>query len=215
MPSETATQPGVITRVDVEASTPTPSDCLHPDEQVLATTRLSPGWVTVTDRELITYHPERAPAVVRTARPNVTGVLLRRAGGRSLVQHIPIAVLYAIGSLVVGLLLVSVDPMAYVTVPTTGPTDPLLAIVQTFGWAMNVLGSVLVFSALLAVLGVLVAIAYWLTSRNVTLVVEQGDAASIECPTTRQSGIRAVRTLQKTLSDTPAESAATAPSDPA
>lgn len=195
-------EPGVVRRLDVDLPEPTPSDCLPPGEDAVRTVDLSPGWVAATGRELITYHPDRDPAVVRTPLPNVTGLAVRRAGGQTFVQYLPIAVFYAVAALALGAGFLAVDPMQYVNVSGTGAVSQLLGIVQAFGRAINLLGAFLVFTGILSALVVGVLLVYWITSRHVSLVVERGRADSIECPTTRHAGARALEELDELLEAT-------------
>lgn len=199
MDSESATEPGVITRVELQPENPSPADVLPPGEVLRTTVELSPGWIAATDREILTYHPDRDPAMVRTPRHNVTGIAVRRAGGRRFVSYVPLALFSAVGSLAVGLGLLAVSPSQFVTMPEGTAGGQLATIVETLGWAMNLLGSVLVFVGILTALTAVVVVGYWLASRDVTLVVERGEADPVECPTTRQRGQEAVRELRESL----------------
>jgi hypothetical protein len=192
-------EPGVIDRIDVDGGDPDPVDCLPPGESPIASTGLSPGWVAVTERELLRYHPDRDRAVVRTPRQNVTGVVLRRAGGRSLLTHVPKALAYALAALVVGVGLLSISPAQLLTVPDAPGAGEIGTIMRTLGWASRLLGTILVFSGILAGLAAVTVVGYWLFSRDVTLVIERGDADPIECPTNRQAGQRAIQELRAVL----------------
>jgi hypothetical protein len=192
--------PGVIDRLDVEPEAPDPEDCLPPGESPIASVGLSPGWIAATDRELLRYHPDRDPAVVRTPRANVTGVVVRRAGGRSLLSYVPKTTLYAVVALVVGIALLSASPSELLAVPDGPGAGELEAIVGVLARAVRLLGVVLVFTGILAGLVAAAVVGYWLFSRQVTLVVERGAADPIECPTNRQAGERAVRELRGALS---------------
>jgi hypothetical protein len=194
--------PGVVDRIDVEPRNPTPEDCVPPGEALIASVGLSPGWIAVTDRELLCYHPDRDPAIIRTLRPNVTGIVVRRAGGRSLLSRVPTAALYAIVALVVGVILLSVSPAEFLSVPDAPGAGDLETIIAALARAMRLLGVVLVFSGILAGLLATVIVGHWLFSRQVTLVIEQGMADPIECPTNRQAGQRAVRELEDVLPTT-------------
>ena len=203
MPPESVTGPSVLDRVEVGAADPRPEECLPPGEAPLSTTDLSPGWVAVTERELLLYHPDRDPPVDRVLRANVTGLALRRAGGRQFLGHAPAALLYALGGAVVGALLLMLEPTQFVTMPENAPLESFSTIVRTMGWGMNVLGAALVFTAILAGLGALAVAAHWLVSREVTFVVERGDADPLECPTTRTAGQRTVRSVGEALRGDP------------
>jgi len=50
-------------------------------------------------------------------------------------------------------------------------------------------------------LGAVVVVGYWLSAREVALVVERGSTDPIECPTDRQAGRRALKTLREALSE--------------
>ncbi|CAI49432.1 uncharacterized protein NP_2682A [Natronomonas pharaonis DSM 2160] len=191
--------PGVVDRLDIQRDEPDPADRLHADETLLTTVRLSPGWVAVTERALLTFHPDRDPKVVRTPRANVTGITVRRTGGRGFLRYVPGALLYALGAGLVGVVLLTVSPGQFLTVPDAPGAGQLDAIIQTLGWAVRLLGSVLVFTAILAVLTAAVVVLYWLFSRDVAFIIERGDAEPVECPTNRQVGQRALRELRETL----------------
>jgi len=195
------TEPGVLDRTELPSSTPDPEDRLLPGETPVATVTLSPGWVAVTDRSVLSYHPERDPAVVRTPRPNVTSVALRRTGGRRLLGYVPGALVYALAALLFGALLLAVSPGELVAVPDAPGAGGLESIVRTLGWASRLLGTVLVFSGILIGLGVAVVVGYWLSAREVALVVERGSADPIECPTDRRAGRRALAALRDALSE--------------
>jgi hypothetical protein len=194
-------EPGIIDRVEVDRENPDPVDCLPPGESPIASIGLSPGWVAVTERELLRYHPDTDPAVVRTPRQNVTEVVLRRAGGRSLLRHVPKALVYALAALVVGFGLLSISPEQLLTVPDAPGASEIGTVMQTLGWASRLLGTILVFSGILAGLAAVTVVGYWLFSRDVTLVIERGGVEPIECPTNRQAGQRAIRELRAVLSE--------------
>lgn len=199
MPPESVTDPGVVDRVDVDRAVPEPADCLPPCETPVARADLSPGWVALTDRELLVYHPERSPRVGRTLRANVTGLAVRRAGARRLLGYVPMAVMYGVAGLVVGLSLLWVKPTAFVTLPEGSAVGSFATMVTTVGWAMNMLGAVLVFTSILAALAAVAVAGYWLASSDVTLVVERGGGEKLECPTTSPAGRRAVETMREEL----------------
>lgn len=203
--ASSAPDPGVIRRLDVDRPEPTPSDCLPECEEAVATVELSPGWIAATRRELFTYHPDRDPAVVRMPLSNVTGVAVRRAGGQAFVGYLPVGVLYAFGALALGFGLLAVDPNRFVDISGTGPTRQLLSIVDATARAMDLLGSFLVFTGVLSGLAIATVLGYWLVSREVSLVVERGQADPIECPTTRHAGTRALQELDELFeaTDTP------------
>ena len=199
MEPESVTDPGVVDSVTVDPAAPEPEDCIGPGEATVARADLSPGWVALTDRELLVYHPDRAPPVGRTLRVNVTGLTVRRAGARGLLGYAPMASLYAVGGLVVGLSLLWVRPTQFVTLPDAPGVGSFASMVTTLGWAMNLLGAVLVFTSILAGLGAVAVAGYWLASSDVTLVVERGGGEDLECPTTLPAGQRAARTLREAL----------------
>jgi len=195
------TEPGVLDRTDVPASAPDPEDRLLPGETPVAAVALSPGWIAVTDRSVLSYHPDRDPAIVRTPRPNVTSVALRRTGGRTFLGYVPGALVYALAALAVGALLLAVSPGELVAVPDAPGAGGLESIVRALGWASRLLGTVLVFSGILVGLGAAAVVGYWLSAREVALVVERGSADPIECPTDRQAGQRALAALRDALSE--------------
>lgn len=195
-----APEPGVIDRVEIESTAPEPADCLPPGESPITAVDLSPGWIAVTDRELLRYHPDRDPEIVRLLRPNVTGVAVRRAGGRSFLQYVPKGLVYAIGALLVGVILLSVSPEQLITVPDAPGAGELGTIIRLLESGMRLLGVVLVFTGILAGLAVVTVVGYWLFSREVTLVIERGAAEPIECPTNQQAGQRAIRELREVFS---------------
>lgn len=192
-------EPGVLDRIDLSSSAPDPDDRLLPGETPVAAVALSPGWIAVTDRSVLSYHPDRDPAVVRTPRPNVTSVALRRTGARTLLRYVPGALVYALAALAVGALLLAVSPGELVAVPDAPGAGGLESIVRTLGWASRLLGTVLVFSGILIGLGVAVVVGYWLSAREVALVVERGAADPIECPTDRRTGRHALETLREAI----------------
>lgn len=200
MVTDIVPEPGILERVDIDRAPPEPADCLLPDEEPIATASLSPGWVAVTDREYLTYHPESDPAIDRTDRANVTGILLRRTGGRAFLGYVPGAVVYALAASVFGAILLAASPESLITIPDASVSGQLETIVRTLGWAMSLLGTVLVFTGILAGLIAATVTAYWLLSREVALVIERGDAEPIECPTTKATGTRALRELEPTVS---------------
>ncbi|MFO7925201.1 MAG: hypothetical protein ACQET5_05000 [Halobacteriota archaeon] len=200
MSQRSVPNPGIIRRIDIDPDDPEPTDCLPPDETPITTATLSPGWITLTDRAFLSYHPGRDPAIVRTQRQNVTGISLRRSGGRSLLRYVPIGGLYALAALGVGVVLLMISPADLVTVPDAPGIGGLETIVRTLGWASDLLGVVLLFSGVLVGLGAAVIVGYWLTSSEVALVFERGTAEPIECPTDRDTGILAIRTLRNGLS---------------
>lgn len=195
MAVESDVNPAEISRIDVPHETPSPVDCLPPGEEPTATAGLSPGWVAVTDRELVTYHPERTPAVERAVRANVTGLSVRRAGGRIDVGYLPLIAAYAVGALAFGVALLALDPMSYITLPQAPGVGPVRTVVVTFARGIQLFGMVLVFTGLLAFLVALAATGEWLVSRNVTLHIERSGREPIECATTRSDGTGALRTL--------------------
>jgi hypothetical protein len=192
--------PGIINRIDVDREDPEPADCLPAGEPPITTATLAPGWVALTDLAFLSYHPDRDPAVVRTPRQNVTGITLRRSGGRGLLRYAPGALLYALIALGTGVLLLMTSPTDLIAVPDAPGVGGLETIVQTLGWASRLLGIVLVFSGILVGLGVAAIVGYWLASSEVALVFERGTADPIECPTDRHTGTRAIRTLRDALS---------------
>lgn len=194
-------KPGVVAEADIERPTPEPTDCLPPGEKPTATASLSPGWVAVTDREILVFRPDSEPALVRVERANATGLVVRRAGGGALFDRVPAAFLYALVASGAGALLLSVSPGGLISVPDAPGAGQLETIVRTLGWAMNLLGAVLVFSGILAGLIAVVVLAYWLLSKEVALVIERGEAEPIECPTTRVTGTRALRELRTALAE--------------
>lgn len=193
--------PGVVDRVDVDPPAPDPSDCLPPGASPVATVSLSPGWIAVTEREFLSYHPDRDPAVVRTQRENVTGIAVRRTGGRAFLGYLPAGALYTLVALVAGGLLLAVSPADLIAVPDAPGAGSLETIVRTLGLASRLLGAVLVFSGLLAGLSVVTVLGYWLSARDVALVLERGSADAVECPTSRSAGQRAIGTLREALSE--------------
>lgn len=200
MSQRSVPNPGIIRRIDIDRQDPKPADCLPPDETAIATATLSPGWIALTDRAFLSYHPGRDPAIVRTPRQNVTGISLRRSGGRSLLRYVPAGVVYALAALGVGILLLMISPADLITVPDAPGVGGLETIVRTLGWASRLLGIVLLFSGILVGLGAAVIVGYWLSSSEVALVFERGPAESIECPTDRHTGTQAIRTLRDALS---------------
>lgn len=199
MEPETVTDPGLVDSVAVDHGAPEPEDCIAPCESTAARADLSPGWVALTDRELLVYHPEREPPVGRSLRVNVTGLSVRRAGARQLLGYAPMSVLYALGGMVVGLSMLWVRPTQFVTLPEGPGVGSFASMVTTLGWAMNLIGAVLVFTSILAGLGAVAVAGYWLASSDVTLVVERGGGEDLECPTTLPAGQRAARTLREAL----------------
>lgn len=193
--------PGVVDRIEIEPTEPDPAECLPPGESPVVSADLSPGWIAATDRELLRYHPNRDPAVVRMPRQNVTGIEVRRAGGRSFLQYVPKLSIAAIVALLVGIVLLSVSPEQFITVPDAPGAGEIGTIVQLLETAMQLLGVVLVFTGILAGLVVATTVVYWLFSRDVTLAIERGSAEPIECPTNQQAGQRAVQELQDVLSE--------------
>lgn len=191
--------PGLVDSVAVEPGAPDPEDCIAPCESTVARADLSPGWVALTDRELLVYHPEREPPVGRSLRVNVTGLTVRRAGASHLLGYAPMSVLYAIGGLVVGLSLLWVQPTQFVTLPDGPGVGSFATMVTTLGWAMNLIGAGLVFTSILAGLGAVAVAGYWLASSDVTLVVERGGGEDLECPTSLPAGQRAAGTLREAL----------------
>lgn len=201
MSADIVPEPGVVARADIDRPTPEPADCLSPGEEPTVTVELSPGWVAVTDREFLLFHPDRDPAVTQTPRPNVTGLLARRTGGKPFIGYVPGAILYAILGTVLGAVLLSVSPAGLIAIPEAPGSGQIEAIVQTLGWAMGLLGTVLFFSGILAALLAVAIAGYWLLSREVALVIERGEAEPIECPTTRATGTRAIRELETELAE--------------
>lgn len=196
MAPESVPRPDVLDRVDVADDAPEPDDCLPPSETPVATVELSPGWLAATDREFLAYHPDQDPPVKRVLRANVTGLSLRRAGGGGLLGYVPGTAVAALGSLLVGLLLLSVDPTGLTGAATGSQVDPLESVFRGLARAATLLGSVLVFAGILAGLGAAAAVAHWLLSREVRLVFECGRAEPLECPTKRPAGRRALETMR-------------------
>lgn len=201
MVSDSIPEPGTIARIDVDSDDPEPSDCLPPGETSIASASLSPGWIAVTEREFLSYHPDRDPAVIRTMRRNVTGIAVRRAGAQPFLGYVPVATVYAIAAFAVGVLLVTISPSSLVVVPEAPGAGQIETMIQTLGWAGRVLGVALLFSGFLAGLAILTIVGYWLVSRDVVFVFERGSAEPIECPTTRHAGTRAVQTVEDVLSE--------------
>lgn len=201
METDIVPEPGVLDRVEVDRPTPEPTDCLPAGEEPIATAPLSPGWIAVTDREFLTFHPENEPPVDRTDRANVTGLAVHRTGGRAFFGYVPGAVLYAVAATVFGALLLTFSPEDLIVIPDAPGAGGVETTVRTLGWATGLLGTVLVFTGILAALIAATVVAYWLLSRDVVIAVERGDADPIECPTTRATGTRALRELERTLSE--------------
>lgn len=199
MSQRSVPNPGVLRRIDIDRQDPEPAECLPEGEPPIATATLAPGWVVLTELAFLSYHPDRDPAVVRTPRQNVTGISLRRSGGRTFLRYAPGGVLYALSALGLGGLLLTISPADLITVPETPGVGGLEAIVQTLGWASHLLGVVLLFSGILVGLGVATVVGYWFASSEVALVFERGDAEPIECPTDRHTGTRAIRMLRDAL----------------
>lgn len=191
------TDPGVVDRIDVNPPDPEPADCLPPGETPKAAVSLSPGWIAVTDREFLRYHPECDPAVARAERWSVDSVALRRRGGRALLGYVPGAALYAVVAVAVGGLLLAVSPSEVVAVPDAPGTGGVETIVGTLAWASRLLGSVLLFSGILVGLCAVAVVGYWFLSDDVAVVLDRGSADAIECPTDRRAGQRAIDTLRE------------------
>ena len=201
MATDGLSDPGVIDRVDVDSDDLDPMDCLPPGETPLEVSKHPTGWIAVTERDLFVYRSERDPALVRVLRPNVTGLVVRRAGGESLIGYVPAAVLYAFAAVAVGVLLSAVSPTELIAVPDAPGVGGMATIVQTLEWASRLLGAVLVFSGILAGLIGAVVFTYWLFSHNVALVIERGSADPIDCPTDRRTGRQAIQELGDALSE--------------
>ena len=191
------TDPGVVDRIDVNPPDPEPADCLPPGETPKAAVSLSPGWIAVTDREFLRYHPECDPAVARAERWSVDSVALRRRGGRALLGYVPGAALYAVVAVAVGGLLLAVSPSEVVAVPDAPGTGGVETIVGTLAWASRLLGSVLLFSGILVGLCAVAVVGYWFLSDDVAVVLDRGSADAIECPTDRRAGQRAIDALRE------------------
>lgn len=195
------TDPGVVDRLSVEESRPEPESVLPPGETPDATARLSPGWVAVTDRVVVSYHPESEPPLVETPRANVAGLAVRRAGGRRFLGYVPTAVLYGLLAGVLGAVLLSVSPGDLLAVPEAPGASAIERTIRTLGMAARLLGTVLVFAGVLLVLGAVATVAYWLFSRRVVLAVEREGAAPIELPATKSTGRRAIADLEPAVSE--------------
>ncbi len=201
MDTDLVPEPGVVAEADLDQSRPEPTDCLPPGEEPTVTASLSPGWVAVTDREILAFHPDNDPTLARTLRPNVTGLVVRRAGGQTFLGYAPGAVLYALAAMGFGSLLLAVSPENLIAVPDAPGAGQIETIVQTLGWAMGLLGAVLVFSGILAGLIAAVVVVYWLLSKEVAFVIERGEADPIECPTTRATGTRVLSRLKAAIEE--------------
>lgn len=199
---------GVLAKVDLDRPRPKPKDCLPPGEQPLATASLSTGWIAVTDREFLAFRPDDDPALVRADRPNVIGLAVRRAGGRTFLRYVPAAAIYAVAASVFGVLLLAISPEQFIAVPDAPGAGSLETIVLTLGWAMGILGSVLLFTGILAALIAIVVPLHWLFSNEVTFVIERSGSDPIECPTTRADGTRALRELKAELEHSTRETTA-------
>lgn len=205
MDTDVVPEPGTLDRIDTgtDPRNPDPIDCLPPGEEPTAVVSLSPGWVALTDRELLLFHPDRAPALARVPRVNVTAIAVRRAGGRTFLSYAPNTVVFALIAGLVGAALLSVSPGGLVAIPEAPGAGQLETIVGALARATRLLGVVLVFGAVLAAVSAATAVGYWLVSKEVALVVERGDADPIECPTTKTSGTRALRALEPEISGRP------------
>jgi hypothetical protein len=201
MASERLSDPGVVDRIDVRPSDPDPSDRLLAGETPIETVALSPGWIVVTDRAVLSYHPDRDLAVRRTPRSNVTSITVRRTGGRAFLGYVPGAILYTLAALAGGVLLLAVSPTSLLVVPDAPGAGGIETVLKTLEWASRLLGTVLVFSGILIGLAAVVVVGYWLSSREVALVLERGAADPIECPTDRHTGQRALRALRDAFPD--------------
>lgn len=199
MATDIVPDPGVLARIDLDPSTPRPTDCLVPGEEPIVTASLSPGWIAITEREFLAYHPEKEPPVERTDRANVSGLVVRRTGGGTFLGYVPGAMLYALAASVFGVLLLALSPETLISIPNAPESGQLETIVRTLGWAMDLLGTMLVFTGILAALLTVAVVAYWLRSRDVAIVIERGGADPIECPTTSATGTRAIRELESNL----------------
>ena len=199
MGSDLVPEPSVVEKTEIDRSSPEPADCLPPGEGPTATASLSPGWIAVTDREILAFRPDGAPPLVRVDRANATGLAVKRTGGRPFLGHVPGAALYAVAASAFGALLLSVSPRGLIAIPDAPGAGQLEIIVRTIGWAMGLLGTVLVFTGILAGLIAVAVLVYWLFSREVALVVERDGGEPIECPTTRAVGTRALGKLEAAL----------------
>lgn len=191
---------GTLDRIDLEPSDPTPADCIPPDVTPISVSEHPSGWIAVTHRNLFVYRSERDPAVVRLARPNVTGLAVRRAGLQSFLRYVPMALLYACFGIIVGILLLTVSPDALITLPETPGVGGGEMILQTLQWTVQLLGVVLAFSGILAGLAGTTIITYWFVSGDVAFSIERGAADEIECAMNRQAGQRILRELEDVLS---------------
>jgi hypothetical protein len=201
MGSDLVPEPGIVAETEIDRSTPEPTDCLPPGEEPTAIASLSPGWIAATEREILAFRPDGGPPLVRIDRANATGLAVKRTGGRPFLGYVPGATLYAVAASAFGALLLSVSPRGLIAIPDAPGAGQLETIVRTIGWAMGLLGTVLVFTGILAGLIVVVVLVYWLLSREVALVVEREGADPIECPTTRAVGTRALGEIETALEE--------------
>ncbi len=185
--------------VDIEQPVPDPNDCLPPGEKPLVITKLSPGWIAVTDREFFACHPNRDPIVTRTFRSNVTQMSVRRSGGGSVFGYVPAALLYAVAALFFGVLLRSLTIEELLSIPDAPGAGQIETIVQTLGLVTGHFGTALVLTGILTGLSAIAVVTHWFFSRDVVFVLERGEADPIECRTTRTVGIRALREIESEL----------------
>lgn len=205
---ETDPDPRTVRRVAVEPPVPEPADCVPPGESVTTQVSLSDGWLAATPREVLVYRTDREPPLVTVARPNVTGLAIRRSGDGPVIRYAPRIAAYGLVGVLVGLLFGALVPAAAVDIPQDSPAAGSLGFVTMLTGGLQLLGDLAVLFGVVALVGGLGALGYKLATGGRVLLVEVAGNRSVQCRSAGGNERRALRQLRAALEE-PFEGATT------
>jgi hypothetical protein len=198
---DTDPDPRTVRQVAVEPGVPAPDDCVPPGESITTRVSLSDGWLAVTARQVLVYRTDRDPALVTVARPNVTGVAIRRSGDGPIVRYAPRIAAYGLVGVLVGLLFGALVPAAAVDIPQDSPAAGSLGFVTMLTGGLQLLGDLAVLFGAVALVGGLGALGYRLATGGRVLLVEVTGGRNVRCRSAGGNERRALRQLRVALEE--------------
>jgi hypothetical protein len=182
-----------VERVTLDPDPPTPADCLPPGEEPAVVVALDhgAGWIALTEREVLVYHPTGDPPLTRVPEPNVTALAVERVGGEAVVSYVPQLFVFGLGSLLAGILLRGFG------LPTAaaGSAEQVASLLSLLAGALATVATGLSLLGVVLLAGALGAVALVVYLRGPVLAVERGEADPVTCPTTEREGRRALSDL--------------------
>ena len=186
-----------VERVESDADPdPEPTDYL-PADTVRATAPLDPGWVALSDTELLRYHPDGEPPLARVPVPNVTALALQRTGGGRLLAHVPRLGTFGVGALVAGVVLRGFS------LPTSAAAgtgaESLGSLLGVLAAALSTLATGLLLGGVGLLFVALLLVGVALSRRGTELAIERAGGEPVTCPVGERPGKRALRALEPAL----------------